>query len=171
MPGSPAPEEAGLRFPLAFAMLLCPALASANCLPPWQTHFACDLPERNARAEFCRIAEPARHPGQPEHYYSFVRGTQPAELYFQTDSYRFTTKDMDPDHPHHFRVGVGYARGNTVYAFFVNQRRSDQRIVGDAEVRVYESTEAFSSLTRHNEQLSLRCAPGSVVADTAAIAP
>ena len=160
-----------MRFPLALAMLLCPALASANCLPPWQTHFACDLPERNARAEFCRIANPDQHPGLREHSYSFVRGTAPAELYFQTDSYLFSTKDMDADHPTFFRVGVGYARGNTVYAFFVNQRHSDQRIVGEAEVRVYESIDAFSSLTRHTEQLSLRCAPGSVVADTAAIAP
>jgi hypothetical protein len=160
-----------MRFPIALAMALFPTLAAANCLPPWQTHFACDLPERNARAEFCRIAKPQQHPGVPEHYYSFVRGTQPAELYFQTDSYWFTTKDVDVNHPSSFRVGVGYARGNTVYAFFVNQRHSDQRIVGDAEVRVYESTDAFSSSTRDNEQLRLRCAPGSVVADTAAIAP
>ncbi len=68
-------------------------------------------------------------------------------------------------------MGVGYARGNTVYAFFVTQRGAELRVGGDAELRVYETVEAFTSSTPDTEILRLRCAPSSVIADSASIAP
>lgn len=48
-------------WPVALAARV-PLSAHADCVPPWRTQFACNIPERNARAEFCRIAEPNNHP-------------------------------------------------------------------------------------------------------------
>lgn len=82
---------------MRFAALLCllPLPAAANCIPPWQTHFACDIPERNARAEFCRIAAPSAHPDKNEGYYTYAVAAEPAELYFETDEIWFSTRDTN----------------------------------------------------------------------------
>jgi hypothetical protein len=150
-------------------LLASPALA--NCVPPWQTQFACAIPERNARAEFCRIAEPAQHPGKKEAYYSYVVGTQPAELYFETDSTRFSTKETDVDHPTDLTMALGYARGDYVYAFVITQdKRLDDRI-READIRVYNSTDAFTNDVKGNEVIRLSCDPASIIADFPSIRP
>lgn len=155
---------------LAMATLMAsPALA--NCIPPWQTQFACNIPERNARAEFCRIAEPGEHPGKKEAYYSYVVGTKPAELYFETDSTWFSTKDTNIDHPTDLTMALGYARGDYVYAFVVTEDKREDDGIRDAEVRVYSSTEAFTNEVKDNHVSRLYCDPASIVADVPSIRP
>jgi hypothetical protein len=79
-------------------VVLAPLPATANCIPPWQTQFACNIPDRNARAEFCRIDDTKANPGKKEAYYSYATGSGPTELYFETDNTLFSTKDTDINH-------------------------------------------------------------------------
>lgn len=81
-------------WPVALAARV-PLSAHADCVPPWRTQFACNIPEWNARAEFCRIAEPNNHPGLKEAYYTYAVGSRPTELYVRTDATYFSTKDTD----------------------------------------------------------------------------
>jgi hypothetical protein len=104
---------------LAALILLLPAPVMANCIPPWQTHFSCYIPERNAQAEFCRIADTDAHPGKKEGYYSYVVGAELAELYFETDRIGFSVKDTNIDHPTDMTMAMGYMRDDWVYAFVV----------------------------------------------------
>ncbi len=145
--------------------------AWANCVPPWQTQFACNVPERNARAEFCRIAEPKQHPDKKEAYYNYTVGTQPAELYFETDSTWFSTKDTEVDHPTDLTMAVGYARGQYVYAFVVTEDKREDDGIRDAEIRVYNSTETFTNDVKDNHVTKLYCDPLSIVADLPSIRP
>ncbi|MCT7663164.1 hypothetical protein [Shinella kummerowiae] len=151
------------------ALLSSPALA--NCVPPWQTQFACNIPERNARAEFCRIAAPVDHPSKKEAYYIYVVGTAPAELYFETDSLWFSTKDMLVDHPTDLTMAVGFARADYVYAFVVTEDKREHDGIRDGEVRVYESTDAFTNDVKGNQVNTLYCDPESIVADLPSIRP
>ncbi|WP_338661256.1 hypothetical protein VQH23_13515 [Pararoseomonas sp. SCSIO 73927] len=155
----------------ALAIALMPTMALANCLPPWQTQFACNIPERNARVEFCRIADARLRAGRAEVYYTFVTGTQPAELYFEADHYIFSTKQMGADRPSEITSGIGYPRGNYVYSFFITDDRRRPGNVRGAEVRAYSSIEAFTNSKRGNEIVRLRCDPSSIVADMGSIAP
>lgn len=155
---------------LILAMLFSsPALA--NCVPPWQMQFACNVPERNARAEFCRITDPQQHPGKKEAYYNYTVGTQPAELYFETDSTWFSTKDTEADHPTDLTMAVGYARGQYVYAFVLTEDKREDDGIRDAEIRVYDSTDAFTSDVKDNHVTKLYCDPRSIVADLPSIRP
>ncbi|RKK01241.1 hypothetical protein EBE87_27670 [Pseudoroseomonas wenyumeiae] len=160
-----------MKLPVALTIAMIPTLSMANCIPPWQTQFACDIPERNARVEFCRIAEPRLHPGRAELYYTFVTGTRPAELYFEAESYIFSTKEMDADRPSEITSGIGYPRGNYVYAFFITEDRRRPGNVRDAEVRAYSSVDAFSNSKRSNDIIKLRCERSSIVADFDSIRP
>ncbi|WP_338665920.1 hypothetical protein VQH23_12215 [Pararoseomonas sp. SCSIO 73927] len=160
-----------MKMPAALAMTMLPSLAMANCIPPWQTQFACNIPERNARVEFCRIAEPQRHPRRQEVYYTFVTGIGPAELHFEADGYIFSTKEVDTTRPSEITSGIGYPRGEYVYAFFVTEHSSRPGSVSNAEVRVYNSIDAFTNSKRDNEIARFRCQPSSVIADVANIRP
>lgn len=155
---------------LILAMFL-PLPGMANCIPPWQVQFACHIPARDARAEFCRLADPADHPGLKEAYYSYAAGTNPAELYFQTDSIWFSTKDTDIDHPFDLTMALGYARGDYIYAFVVTEDSRAPGGIREAEVRVYGSAESFTSETRHTELVRLHCDPATILADRDSIRP
>lgn len=151
--------------------VLLPVPAMANCIPPWQTHFSCYIPDRNAQAEFCRIADTNAHPGKKEGYYSFVVGAEPAELYFETDMIGFSVKDTNIDHPTDLTMSMGYMRNDWVYAFVVTE---DERLGGDirdAEVRVYSSSDDFFSDEKDVEQVRLYCESGSIIANQDLIAP
>lgn len=157
--------------PCALLLALLPLPASANCIPPWQLHFACEIPERDASVEFCRIADTAKHPGLKEGYYSYVTGTGPADLYFQTDEIWFSTKDTNINHPTDLTMAMGYKHGPWVYGFTITQ---DSRIgdrIRDAEVRVYRSTDDFSSDVKDVEATRLYCDPDSIRANQDLIAP
>ncbi|HEY4200858.1 MAG TPA: hypothetical protein VGM83_09870 [Devosiaceae bacterium] len=149
------------------AFLPFPALA--NCVPPWQTQFACNLPEQAARAEFCRLSDPI--PGVKEAYYSYAVEAEPAELYFQTDSTYFSTKDTEIDHPTDLTMAIGYARENYVYAFVVTEDEREADGIRDAEVRVYSSIDAFTNDTKDTEITKLYCDPASILADLDSIRP
>lgn len=153
------------------APLLLPLPAAANCIPPWETHFACDIPARDARAEFCRIADTEAHPGLKEGYYSYVTGTAPAELYFQTEEIWFSTKDYILDHPTDTTTAMGYRRGDYIYAFFLTEDTREADGIRDADVRVYTSPDDFSSSTPDTEILRLHCAPSTIRANLGLIAP
>lgn len=148
-----------------------PLPAAANCMPPWQTLFACNIPERNARAEFCQIGDGAAHSGKKSAYYTYAVGPKPVELYFETDSYSFSTKDTDVDHPTDLTMGIGFVNKNYVYAFFVTE---DKRLGGrirEANVRVYSSEASFSSEKKNTELQRLQCDPASILADQENIRP
>lgn len=156
------------------ALLLAAGLSSpamANCIPPWQTQFACAIPERNARAEFCRIPDPAQHPDKKEAYYTYAVGAAPAELYFETDSTWFSTKDTDIDHPTDLTMAIGYAHGAYIYAFSVTEDKREPDGIRDAEIRVYSSADAFTSEARNTEESRLYCDPASILADLPSIRP
>lgn len=152
-------------------LALCPLPVMANCIPPWQTLFACNIRGSEARAEFCEIAEPASHKSLKSHYYTYVVGTKPAELYFEADGYYFSTKDTIAGHPSDLTMGVGLANGNYVYSFFVTEDKRHDGPIREAEIRVYRSVDAFSNDIRDNEQLRLQCDPGSIIANQANIRP
>ncbi|WP_313615744.1 hypothetical protein [Agrobacterium sp.] len=152
-------------------LALFPLTASANCIPPWQTLFACNIRGSEARAEFCEITDQESHKSLKSHYYTYAIGTKPAELYFEADGYYFSTKDTNPDHPTDLRMGVGLANKNYVYSFFVTEDKSSDGPVRDAEIRVYKSIDAFSNHTKDNEQARLQCEPGSVIANKDNIRP
>ncbi len=155
---------------LVFALLL-PVCAEANCIPPWRMQFACNIPERHARVEFCRLPEPGDHPGKKEAYYTYAVGAAAAELYFETDSTWFSTKDTEIDHPTDLTMAVGYAHGRYVYAFVVTEDKREADGIRQGEVRVYGSTDAFTNDTRDNELTRLACDPASILADRASIRP
>ncbi|NPD13727.1 hypothetical protein HOY34_00750 [Xinfangfangia sp. D13-10-4-6] len=156
---------------LAALLFLLPTAAAANCIPPWQVHFACDIPATNARAEFCRIADTAKHPGKKEAYYTYVVGDQPAELYFEASSVWFSVKDTNIDHPTDLTMAMGYPNGKWVYAFVVTEDKRLNGRIRDAEVRVYKSTDDFTSDQKDVEQLRLYCEPSSIIANQDMIAP
>lgn len=156
---------------LTALLIMLPFPAVANCIPPWQTHFACDIPEKNARAEFCRIADPAAHPGKSQAYYTYAVGTAPAELYFESDSVVFSTKDFILEHQSDTSSGMGYLYGKMVYSFFVTQDERLNNRVREAEVRVYNSADDFTSRDRNLEVARLSCDPDSIVANIGLIAP
>lgn len=145
--------------------------AAANCTPPWQTLFACNIPERDARAEFCKIADTKAHPGMKEVYYNYVVGTKPSQLYFQAEGYIFSTKDTDVNHPTDLTMAIGFPNGKHVYAFSVTE---DSRLAGgyrDAQVRVYSSIDAFTSSEKDTELIKLYCDSSSIIADRNEIRP
>jgi len=151
--------------------IILPMPAMANCVPPWQTHFSCYIPEQNAHAEFCRIADTNLHPGKKEGYYSYVVGAEPAELYFETDTIGFSVKDTNIDHPTDLTMSMGYMRNDWVYAFVITE---DERIgsdIRDAEVRVYSSSDDFFNDKKDVEQARLYCDSGSIIANQDMIAP
>ena len=152
-------------------VLLSPLPALANCIPPWKTHFACSIPEQNARAEFCRIADTDAHPDKNEGYYTYSVGAEPTELYFETDSIWFSTKDTDINHPTDLTMAMGYARDKWVYAFTITEDSREASGVRDAEVRVYSSTDDFTSDTKDNEVTKLYCDASTILADLNSIAP
>ena len=157
--------------PLAALLFLVPVPAAANCIPPWQTHFSCSIPERDAQVEFCRIADTDAHPGKKEGYYTYVVGTEPAELYFETDLIGFSVKDTNIDHPTDLTMAMGYLRGDWVYAFVITQdSRLDDR-VRDAEVRVYKSFDEFSNDDKDVEEVRLYCDSQSIIANQWLIGP
>lgn len=143
----------------------------ANCIPPWQTQFACHIPERDARAEFCRIAEPTKHPGLMEAYYTYAVGAKPTALYFETNATWFSTKDTNIDHPTDMTMAIGYARGSYVYAFIVTEDSRDTDRIRDAEVRVYNSIDAFTSSVKDTEVQRLYCDASTILADIPSIRP
>lgn len=152
---------------------LFPLSAAANCIPPWQTLFACNIPEKNARAEFCQISDgdSTARQGRKSAYYTYAVGSNVAELYFETDGYSFSTKDTEVDHPTDLTMGIGFTNKNYVYAFFVTEdKRLDGRI-RDADIRVYTSENAFSSQERNTERLRLQCDPASIIANQDNIRP
>lgn len=151
------------------AMSSLPALA--NCLPPWQTQFSCSIPEQGARAEFCHIANPQDHPEKKEAYYSYAVGTNPAELYFETDSTWFSTKDTQIDHPTDLVSAIGYAKNNWIYAFVLTEDNREPDGVRDAEVRVYSSIDSFTSATKDTEVARLYCEPSSILVDIPTVRP
>ncbi|MDS7594336.1 hypothetical protein [Agrobacterium tumefaciens] len=159
------------RLLVVVVLALFPFTAKANCLPPWQTLFACDIARSSARAEFCEIADPESHKSLKSHYYTYVVGTKPAELYFEADGYYFSTKDTVVDHPTDLTMGVGLTNKNYVYSFFVTEDKKLDGKIREAEVRVYKSLDAFSNETRDNEQLRLQCDPGSIIANHENIRP
>lgn len=161
-----------MKIVIAFAFAaLASSSAMANCVPPWQTHFACSIPAKNARAEFCRIRDTKAHPDKKEGYYSYSVGSKPTELYFETDSIWFSTKDTDIHHPTDLSMSMGYARDKWVYAFVITQDKREADGVRDAEVRVYSSTDEFSSSVKGNEVVKLYCDPATILADFDSIAP
>lgn len=143
----------------------------ANRLPPYQTLFACQIPERNARAEFCRLPDPGKHPKLKEGHYSYAVGARPAELHFETNSIWFSTKDTDVDDPLGLTTAMGFALRSYVYAFVVTEDRADSDRILAADVRVYSSTDAFTNDTKGNEIARLACEPSTIIADTASIRP
>ena len=160
-----------MRYGILALTAFIPLPAMANCIPPWQTQFACNIPERNARAEFCRIADPKAHPDKKEAYYNYVIGTKPSELYFETNSTWFSTKDTNINHPIDMTMAMGYARGDYVYAFVVTEDKRNADGIRDAEVRVYSSTDKFTNDTKDNETAKLYCDPASIIADQDSIRP
>ena len=143
----------------------------ANCIPPWQPQFACKIERSNSRAEFCRIADPKKYPGKKEAYYTYAEGTSVAELYFQTNSTWFSTKDTEVEHPTDLTSSIGYGRGSYVYAFVVTEATGRSDFVRRAEIRVYDSIDAFSNQTKDNEIVRLKCDAQSIVADLPSIRP
>lgn len=161
-----------MRFLTAIGLaLLSPLPALANCIPPWKTHFACSIPEQDARAEFCRIADTDAYPDKKEGYYTYSVGTEPTELYFETDSIWFSTKDTNIDHPTDFTQSMGYVRDKWVYAFVITEDSREAIGVRDAEVRVYSSTDDYSSSTKDNEVIKLYCDASTILDDLSIIAP
>lgn len=156
---------------LFFLFVLLPVPAAASCSSPWETHFACDIEHKHARAEFCRIADTEAHPSKKEAYYSYVIGDEPAELYFETDKVLFSTKDFILEHQSDTSSGMGYQLGKIVYSFFVTQDERLGNRVREAEVRVYKSADDFFSRDKNVEIARLTCDPASIVANTALIAP
>lgn len=161
-----------MKICLATVMVVFASLpATANCIPPWQTQFACNIPDRNARAEFCRIDDTKANPGKKEAYYSYATGSGPTELYFETDNTLFSTKDTDINHPTDMTMAIGYARGDYVYAFVVTEDNRIPDRIRDAEVRVYKTIDAFSNDKKDTEIMRLYCASASILADRDSIRP
>jgi len=156
---------------MAALLMFLPFPAAANCIPPWQTHFACNITDKNARAEFCRIADTSGNPGKPEAYYTYTVGTEPVELYFESDNIWFSTKDFILEHQYDTSSGMGYVHGKMVYSFFVTQDERLNNRVREADVRVYRSIDDFTNRDRDLEVARLSCDPGSIVANTDMIAP
>lgn len=151
------------------AVLTQPMLAMANCIPPWQTLFACEIEGSEARAEFCQISEPQKHPTQSEGYYTFAHGPEMAELYFETNEVVASNKDAAHRQVSHFNPAIGFVRGGYVYAFFANGI-SDPG-VEPVEIRVYDAVEKFMNDEPGNELERLVCDPASVVIDPLVVIP
>lgn len=143
----------------------------ANFLPPWQTAFACQILERGAWAEFCRLADPKAHPGFKEAYYSYAVGTRPAEFYFETDDIHFSTKDTEIDHPTDVAMAIDYVRGTYVYAYAVVQDVRTSTGVRDAEVRVYSSIDDFSNDVKDTQIDRLYCDSATILVDEEDLRP
>ena len=151
------------------AALCQPALAMANCIPPWQTLFACVIAGTDARAEFCQISEPEEHLTLSEGYYSFARGSAMAELYFETDELLASDKGAVETRMSHFNPAIGFVRGGYAYAFFPNGTGDPG--VEPVEIRVYDTVEKFMNDEPGNEIQRLVCDPASVVIDPLAVIP
>lgn len=152
-------------------VILAPSSASANCIPPWQVLFACNIPQRDARAEFCLIPNTDAHPGKKQGYYTYVTGTKPAELYFEADGYYFSTKDTEVDHPTDLTMAVGFKRGDYVYSFTITEDERQPDGIRDGEVRVYSSLDAFTNDKKDTEVTKLYCDPASIIANRNEIRP
>lgn len=64
-----------MRVVLIFAAMLASGAAYADgyCNEPYDEFFACDIPERGARVEFCRVLDRAQITDQtPEYRYSYA---------------------------------------------------------------------------------------------------
>ena len=90
---------------------LIPLPAAANCIPPWQTQFACNIPERNVRVEFCHLADPKANPDKKEANYTYAAGTEKTEINFENESTRKSTKETNINHSTELHMALGNARG------------------------------------------------------------
>lgn len=160
------------RFILALLAASLPfEAARANCPPPYSTLFACDIPERGARVEFCEVVrdEDVHAAGMPQFTYNYTVGTGPAELFFDANGYYFSTKYYDDDTPGRDTTGIGLKHGTYVYAVFISGeylRRADK-----AQIHVYKSVDDFQSSAREIDIERRYCAPGSILVNWENIRP
>ena len=155
----------------ALLTLLLPMAASANCISPWVTHFACEIEGKNSRAEFCRLRDTKQYPDKKEGYYTYADASGKTKLYFETDSIWFSTKDTNVDHPRDLAMAMGYKLKNYIYSFTVITDKDNTNIIRDAEVRVYKSTDDFTDTSHGKELNRLYCKPSSIIAEPDLIAP
>lgn len=156
-----------------FAFFVClglPLPVFANCTPPYHTLFACHIPERDAHAEFCVLADKTAHPDLAEGYYSYAVEAREAELYFETSNFRnksyvFRAASAQPGNPPgRVTRTVGYIHDAYVYSFRLTISSGDRR-PSDPKIMVHPSVQAFSEDRTNGWLDMLACAPETVVAD------
>lgn len=148
------------------AALTSAGAAGANCPPPYATVFSCEIPERDARVEFCELPgvtdDPARFT------YNYTVGTAPAELFFEADGYYFSTKYYDAPGMAE-TVGWGLKYGPMIYSVFIYGEYLGKP--EGAQIHVYDSVDAFGSEERENESERRYCDPASIRVNWDSIAP
>lgn len=139
------------------AFILFSSAASANCLPPMQTLFACTFENIDTRVEFCheiateRTSNASSVPGDQSSY-SLARGTAPTELYFTpTTSYFNVISASAIDQKIYGRdltdfLVIGYENVDYVYAALIGVDDRYYDSFYGAEVRVYKNENDFQNM-------------------------
>ena len=154
--------------PLLGAILLASA-AWADCEAPYETLFACDIPERNAQVEFCQLISSDNPDALPSSQYTYWADGQ-VELQFQTNKTWFGLKNSITGmrgRP----IGNGFANGKTVYAFFFDGDAyvETHSVPREAQIHVYNNSDDFNS---EAEPIARRhCYPPTIYVSPEGIGP
>lgn len=142
--------------------------ALANCTPPYQTLFYCDIRDSDARVEFC-MEQPDGDGVSRTHSYNFARGVQPSELYFESDDNRLDLRFYETSRDDaQNTMGVSLHRGDHFYSFYVTGLYG--ATIRAAQIHVSDAA-AYESGKLESEKLRLYCDPDSVLIDWDAMYP
>ena len=170
-----------ITYSIAF-YLIGTSVSFANCVPPMQTLFACDLENSGGRVEFCHeiVSEEtptsSSVPGDRQSY-SFVRGIAPTELYFTPTTSMFRTLDTNSVDRKIYGprassfLTIGYQNVDYVYAVLLAVDEEYYNGNYGAEVRVFKNSDDFYKLETNTEVARLFCDAGSVIVDQGEFRP
>lgn len=158
----------------AFLSLTLGTAASANCVPPMQTLFACTFENSDSRVEFCHeiakesTANASSVPGDAQSY-SFARGIAPTELYFKPTTSFFNAPEATATDRKIYGNGVtgflvtGYENVDYVYAALLAVSEEYYDGYYGAEVRVFRNIDEAIAMKPGSEVSRHFCEEGSVI--------
>lgn len=149
-----------IRLAVLGAALLASGAASADgfCNEPYDEFFACDIPERGARVEMCRILDRSQITKQtPEYRYSYAEHGV-VKLAFDTTNAMSTVasniRGIDGD-----ALTTGFDNAGTIYAAYIP---ADQDYPQQAVVIVYPSMDDYTNSDGGRVLGRRYCYPSSV---------
>ncbi|WP_347140896.1 hypothetical protein [Paracoccus sp. SSK6] len=152
------PVLAGRAAACILAAFIGAPAAWADCVQPYENLFTCDIPERSATVQFCRIF--GDNPEDlPEYRYSYGdNGT--AELVFTTRQATSTAVSGVWGIPG-TAITTAYVNGQTVYAAFVPFDEHEYR--RSAVVLVYKDMDSYVNEREKGILARRSCYPPSIV--------